>query len=337
MSFLNKQAAPMAALAKSLMLARGEIGGALEIAKSRHALPEVTSFLKSAVAAGTTTDGQWASSLSEYRSISDGFLGSLGEFSAFDRILGDSAFKSVPLRTRVTITSAAMTASLVGERVAKPIQELELETTQLAERKCAGVLVVSDELLRFGGAGSLNLLNSELRRAVAIASDLVFLDVLQNSTAINTFASTGLDATHFPADLAGALDNLQFGSDARLYIIAPAETIKMIAMMRGSGGAPVYPDATVVGGSISGIPLVASDAATDLLIVDASQVAASSGPIVLDASAEAAVELSNSPTASPTEMVSLWQRGLRGLRAERVFGAELLRPTACVGISGVTA
>jgi hypothetical protein len=252
--------------------------------------------------------------------------------------LSDGAFKTVPVRTRISVVSTALTGSTVGERVAKPISELELDTAELVERKCAGILVVSEELLRFGGAGSLNLLNNELRKSVAIASDVVFVDQMLNDTNISSFASSGMTASALVTDITSALDNLSYGSDGKLYLVASAETCKMIAMARASGAAPTFPDATLTGGSISGMQIVASDAVGDvMLILDASQVAANSGQVVLDASSEAAVELNNSPTSSPTAMTSLWQQGLRGLRAERTgFGVELLRPTAAVAITGAT-
>jgi hypothetical protein len=86
MSFLSNKAAPMAAVARALMVNKGDFNGALAYAKAHHAFPEVSAVLKSAVDAGTTTDTNWASSLSEMRSISDGFLASLGEFSAFNLV-----------------------------------------------------------------------------------------------------------------------------------------------------------------------------------------------------------------------------------------------------------
>jgi hypothetical protein len=76
--------------AKFLMLGKGSGLDAYAIASERRALPPVLEVLKSAQTAGTTTDTNWASSLAPYKSISDGFLASLAEFSAFDRILSDT-------------------------------------------------------------------------------------------------------------------------------------------------------------------------------------------------------------------------------------------------------
>jgi hypothetical protein len=99
----------------------------------------------------------------------------------------------------------------------------------------------------------------------------------------------------------------------------------------------MFPDVNINGGTHKGIQVVPSDAASSMLLLDASQVGASAGQVTLDAGSHASVEMSDAPTASPTNMVSLWANGLRGLRAERIFGAQLLRNTAAVEITGVTA
>jgi hypothetical protein len=94
---------------------------------------------------------------------------------------------------------------------------------------------------------------------------------------------------------------------------------------------------TVAGGNIAGIKVVVSDAATDAILFDASQIAANSETITIDASREATLQLDESPTSGASSLVSLWQSNLRAMRATRFFAAEVLRPEAVAVITGVTA
>jgi hypothetical protein len=56
---------------------------------------------------------------------------------------------------------------------------------------------------------------------------------MTDETSITSVASSGMSGAQITADIVGALDNLQFGSDARLYLIAPQETVKVMAMAVG--------------------------------------------------------------------------------------------------------
>jgi hypothetical protein len=329
MRYHDKLAAPLTALAKHLMIAKGRPSEALTIAQSNRALPIITDVLKSAVSAGSTSDATWAAELAPYRSMATDFAMSLAPFGAFDAILQDQGFKAVPLRTNIAITSLTATATVLGERQTKPISKLELDQAQLVQRKCGAVVVCTSELLRFTTAGGTALLSEELRRSVARASDEIFLDQMLNNTGITSVASSGMSAANFSNDLEGALDNLQFGADARLYMVVPAETAKVIALMRDANGR-LFPGMNVKGGGdIAGIRVLVSDAASSLLLFDASQVAAAADVITLDAGDTAMLQMSDDPTDGTTAMTSLWQSGQRALRAERTISncSEWMQPS----------
>jgi len=168
MKHIDKLATPFASYARFLMRAKGRRSEALELAKTNYALPSVQEILKSAVDAATTSDQQWATSLAPYRSVSEAFLGSLAPFGAMDRILSDGAFKSVPMHSRIAVTTMGATGGTFGEREIKTPTKVQLENAELKLRKCAAFVVASDELLRLGGASALALLSGELRRAVAV-------------------------------------------------------------------------------------------------------------------------------------------------------------------------
>ena len=172
---------------------------------------------------------------------------------------------------------------------------------------------------------------------MAVESDRIFLAAIAEQTGAYSTAGTGTSAAQIAADIAEALEHLTYGADARLYLIAPVKYAKAIAMARGTAGSPAFPEASLLGGSISGMQIVPSDAAEDVVILDASQMAVDGGTVVVDASEQATLQLTDTPTDGTTNFTNLWQNNMKALRCERVFGAELLRSTAASVISGVTA
>jgi hypothetical protein len=81
--------------------------------------------------------------------------------------------------------------------------------------------------------------------------------------------------------------------------------------------------------------VIPSDAlSNEAIVLDATAIAAdTSMPIVLDASREANIDLSGGDVPA----LSLFQKNLTGLRAERPFAFQPLRDKAICAISGVTA
>jgi hypothetical protein len=113
----------------------------------------------------------------------------------------------------------------------------------------------------------------------------------------------------------------------------------MLPDSAGSGG---FPQATVQGGSIGGIPLLVCDEVTsgEMILLDAGAVAAgTSGALVLEQSNEATIQLDtapDSPQSATTNVISLWQNNLSAIRAERYLGAKLIRSDAIAKLSGVS-
>jgi len=324
------------AYARYLLLSKGLPATARQLAEENNASPRVLNILKSAVAAGSTTDQHWAGAFADYGLLASAFIQSLAPFSAFDTALADGAFVKVPLRTRVSVISSAASASLIGEGDVKPITQLALANQQLDAHKAVAIVAMNQELIRLSDPSAIDLISTELRRAVAIKSDETFLDILTQTSDVASNASSGMSAAQFAADLAEALDSIVFGSDARLYLVVSPAAAKVIAFMRDANGA-VYPGMTVTGGNISGIKVVVSNAATDAILFDASQVGAASDAITLDASDQAALQMDDNPTSGATNLISLFQENKRALKAERYFGCEVLRSSAVAVITGVTA
>jgi hypothetical protein len=83
---------------------------------------------------------------------------------------------------------------------------------------------------------------------------------------------------------------------------------------------------------IPGVEVLVSDQLSGTAVLaDASQVAAASEGINLDVVRHANVQMGESPATT----VNLWQKNLRGIRAERWFAFKVLRQGAVASLSAV--
>jgi hypothetical protein len=103
-------------------------------------------------------------------------------------------------------------------------------------------------------------------------------------------------------------------------------------------GQPLFPGMNQTGGSILGIPVVVSNnVGNRIVLVHAPSILyADEGGVQIDVSREASIQMDSAPT-NPTDattvLVSLWQRNLVGLRAERMITWIRARTAAVTYIS----
>jgi HK97 family phage major capsid protein len=293
---------------------------------------------RAAVAAGTVSDSTWGGAVSPFNLASDAF-GETIRNSAFDRVLNDGSFLRVPPMTRVAVTTAGASGYVVGETAPKPASQLTMTAVELSMSKVAAYVVISQELMRGGSTGALNLLGRELRGALAVVTDTYFISQL--TTGLTAIPSAGSSAVAIRNDIRFLMDAISFGADARLYFIAPPQIAKRLATVGDSTGGKMFAGLTPTGGVLDGIPFLTSDSAASgtLTLADMSQVAAAGGPIELDRSDAATLVLDSAPSSPPVvsdNYQSLWQLNQSALRAERYLSVQRMRSTAVATLSGVT-
>ena len=326
------------ALARCVALARGTHGMTAKIAEEARLSRAVLSVLdgpkiydlgltqRAAVEVGSTTDADWALPLAEYDVLARSFLESLRSFGAFDRML--PSMRRVPLRTRIGASSVGITATTVAQSAPKPISRLTLSGTQIDELKAVAILIVTEELARFSSSTAGDLFAVELQNAVAVETDEQFLSILTSGA--TSIGSSGVTAEHVRNDLRALLAAVTTSARSVLFLLMPPAIAKVLALLHSNSGDAAFPGLSYKGGPIAGgIEVVVSDGvpASTMVLVDAQQVAAASDTVTLDTAREAVVQLDtapDSPSTPSTNLVSLWQMNMLGLKAERFFGASKL-------------
>jgi hypothetical protein len=197
--------------------------------------------------------------------------------------------------------------------------------------KAIGQIVLSAELLRFTVPAADRLFELEMQKAVALATDTKFLQIVAAGAGA-THASTGLSASAFLADLALALGSIQTdeASEAkRLYLVLPVAAYKTVSLLRDTGGL------LVTNGKIGNISVVASSGTLhDGYLINAAAIGAASDLVTTEISRASDVELADNPTSGDFHLMSMFQNNLILIRSERYFGATILRAN---GISVITA
>lgn len=326
-------------LARALVRCRGSIIDAALLLEAEHSGSRVARIARSAVAAGTTADPAWAAGLIDYQQVSAGYIEGLRTASAFARIWNDEGFRRAPMNTRLAVVATAATGAVVGERKPKPVSSLALEVGTLDPIKAICILVISAEVAMGTSAGAQALLNGELRGGVASAIDSAFVGII--TLGIIPIVSSGSTAGAILADLRKMASAVNSHASGRLYWLASPAVINGLATTPDGSGGLAFPGVALNGsGELLGAPLLATDAVAlgSLVLVDAREVLADMGQVLLDVSTDAALELDTSPTDPPvdsTVLYSLFQHDARALRAEAFFAARRVRDTAVAELTGL--
>jgi HK97 family phage major capsid protein len=288
--------------------------------------PEVALYLKAAVAPGTTTDATWAGPLVNQNIASD-FLELLRPATIVGKIPG---LRDVPFNTKVPSQTAGGTYSWVGEQKPKPVTKLAFASESLPVTKVAGIIVLTEELVRLSNPKAEELVRRDMIAGIAQFIDQQFVDPAVaavagiNPASITNGAATAAATTNPLADLLGLINHFatyDIPVDGLTFILSPANALAL-SFRTNLDGSPQFPGIGLDGGSYRGMTFITSNTATTNVIAlqPALVLFADDGGVTIDASREASLQMDSapmSPADATTVYVSLWQNNCVGLRAER--------------------
>lgn len=351
--------------------AKGNAYQALEMAKSRYPdQPRIQLALKSAVEAGTTTDPTWAGALVVYQNFAGDFI----EFLRPATIIGKfgtgnvPSLRRVPFNIRIVGQTSGGSGYWVGQAKAKPLTKFDFAPVTMKWAKVASIAVLSEELVRFSNPSSEALVRDAIAAAIIERIDIDFVDPYKDEVAdvspasitngVTAIPSSGTDFASIQTDIQaimGAFISANITPTSGVWIMN-SSTALALSLMVNALGQRAFPDITMTGGTFQGLPVIvsqyvgipASPSNNIVILANASDIyLADDGQVVIDASREASVEMSDAPiqaaggAGSPgevvgaTSMVSLWQSNLLGLRAERFINWKKRRADAVAYLDGV--
>lgn len=333
--------------AMALARSKGNLMQAAEVSKAWGDTPEVETVLRAAVTAGTTTDADWAKPLVEYQNMASEFVDLLRPQTIIGRIPG---LRRVPFNIKIPRQTAGSAAQWVGEGKPKPVSELAFDQITLGPAKLAGIVVLTDELVRFSNPSAEALVRQDLINTIVQTMDKDFVDPAKAASAgvspasitngVTPISASGTTADHARADikkLFAAFLAANMSLSGAVFVMTETQALGL-ALLLNPLGQPEFPGLAVngtSGGTLFGLPVVLSEnvpayagtgspptgAGSRIILVKASEILlADDGQVMLDASREASLEMDSAPTSPPTAstvLVSLWQHNMVGIRAER--------------------
>jgi HK97 family phage major capsid protein/HK97 family phage prohead protease len=334
----------------------------LDVARNKFGdTPEVEAILraefqKAAVAAGSTTDSTWASPLVELTNAASEFVEMLRPATIIGRIPG---LTRVPFNQKIPRGTGDPTAYWVGEGAVKPLSAMAFDSVELLFNKVAGIVPMTEELMRFSNPSAERIVRDALVAAIAYLTDRDFLDPTKAevvgvspasvTNGVTPVAATGQTADALRDDLGNLIAeyleaNMSVGG---LVLVMTSAQAMRLSLMRNSLGQREFNDITLNGGSLEGIPVVTSEnivamggSPTDgypIVAINAPEILlADDGGVEIDISREASLQMNDapdSPETTSTILVSLWQRNMVAIRAERFITWKKRRTGAVQYIS----
>jgi HK97 family phage major capsid protein/HK97 family phage prohead protease len=358
------QGIPFARYLMCLVQAKGNPVAAIEVAKHRYpGMDDLHRFMKAAVMGGTVADSTWAGNLVDAQTF-------LGDFIDFLRPLtvvgkfgtnGIPSLRRIPFNVNIKGQTSGGQGYWVGEAQAKPLTAYDFSNTNLTWAKVAAIAVISEELARFSNPSAEMLVRDALAASLVARIDQDFLDPdIAPVANVHPGAITNGIVALAPSgtNLAAVITDLQTIFAAFIAAnniptngvwIMTNTTALALSLMTGAGGDPAFPNITMTGGTLKGLPVIASQyalmpgsPADNLLILcNASDIyLADDGQVSIDVSREASLEMDDAPTGasaqpvgSPTaptaaSLVSMWQTDSIAIKAERYINWQRRRASA---------
>jgi len=330
---------------QAIACGRGDMWRAIEYAKQwKDSTPEVELMLKAAVAPGTTTDATWAGPLAPMKPLLNEFLELLRPATILGKISG---FRNVPFNVSMPSQTAGGTYSWVGQNAPKPVTKLAFGTVTIGITKCAGIIVITEELARNSTPAAEAVIRADMIAGIAQFLDLELLDpakaavagvspgsITNGVTPITSAGTTPANARTDIVALMNALTAANIPLAGSTLIMSESNALVLSAALNPLGQ-PLYPLLSPSGGTGPlGVQVITSQSANGwvVLLSPPCVLYADDGGVTIDVSREASVQMDSAPdnpALATTVFTSLWQNNLVGLRAERFINWKKAR-TGCV-------
>jgi HK97 family phage major capsid protein len=318
---------------------------------------------KAAVDGGTTAAGSWAAALLAHNDYAGDFL----EYLRAETIVGKfgqagvADFTRIPFNVTIKGQNAGGLGYWVGEGQPKPVTKFGFTDAYHGFNKLAAISVISEELIRFSDPSAERLVRNALAAAVVETMDKSFVDDTVGSASrpagllygLTPIASEGADFAAIQTDIKALWTpaiTAKLPLSGAVYVTTPAIAMALSLMHGEVNESRLFPNMTIRGGSLLGIPVIVSDyvAEGDVILVFAPEIYMSDdGVVTVDASREASIQMLDNPTnassdlhasapaPTATTMVSMFQTNNVALRAERYINWSKRRAAAATVLSGV--
>jgi HK97 family phage major capsid protein len=273
--------------------------------------------------------------------------------------------RTIPLDLdALTYMSGGVAANWVGEGKPAPLSKAGFTrlATPLTRLKVQALWVVDAELARSADPAADVTLSRDAAAALINTSDRDFTDPTNGGTVgvkpasvtngAPAFASSGSTAANIDADLGKLQESLiARGSDLQAgYWIMHSITAAFLSRIRNTNGDAAYPNISVRGGMLLGLPVIVSGSVQhggspstcSVILIDASKLWVGEDPAGIEfaASKHASIEMLDNPTndittPTATTLVSLFQTDSIAMLGSRWLNWKLANPGFCAVLNNL--
>jgi HK97 family phage major capsid protein/HK97 family phage prohead protease len=342
----------LARYAKALCWARINMASPLDYAKQwDDSTPEVSLALKTAIGSGTTTDSTWASPLVYNSNLASEFVDYLRPQTIMGRMDG---WRRVPFNVRYPVQNGGSTVGWVGQGAPKPVSKLSFTSGSLGMAKCAGIVVVTQELARFSSPAAELVVRDDMAAQMQYFQDQQFIDpsiaavsnvspasVLNGASNVRQAAAAWTSMANVLTDVKAFLTTFatnEIALNGAYWVMTPDTALSIGLLLNTGGTAFAFPEIDVNGGTFLGLPVITSNsvphstsAGAIIALIKPNEVfLADDGGVNITVSGEASINMDSAPTnnsATPTatSVVSMFQTDSLAIRAERFLNYALRR------------
>jgi HK97 family phage major capsid protein len=344
---------------RALTLAQGDLADAAAFLSARGPRSRgAYQAMMAAVTGGTTTDntGIWTGPTSNELILYP------RQRTIIDRL---AERNPIPLDlAALTFMNSGLSASWAGEGKPAPVSKAAFTrlATPLTRLKVSALWVVDAELARSADPAADVTLSRDASAAIVNATDADFVDPSNAgiagvkpasiTNAAPAFASGGSTALLIDADLGKLQESvIARGSDLMAcYWVMHSITAAFLSRVRNANGDSAYPNISVRGGTLLGLPVIVSGSVPhggspstcSVILIDASKLWVGEDPagIEFEASKNAAIQMLDNPTndittPTATTLVSMFQTDSVAMRGSRVINWKLANPGFAAVLNGL--
>ncbi|HZQ61633.1 MAG TPA: phage major capsid protein [Casimicrobiaceae bacterium] len=287
------------------------------------------------------------------------FADALRPSTVIDRLTPLGA-RRVPAWVKLIGTGQGAVGYWIGNRKPIPVSRTVLTGDVLKPKLVGAISVVLNETLEDAGPETEALLSRDLVAAAVQASDYALLDPTNAgddytpasiTSGVTALPSTGSTLSAIDTDLQGALDSLiAAGStlQSAVWLLHP-RTAVFLSKLRGSGGAPAYPEIGAKGGVLLGLPVLTTanllfdTSGTSIVLLDADDLVYCDGGTAVTLGNQATIDMRDDPgfqdtngaDVGMTSPVSMMHVNATAIRSARRINWALRNGLVAV-VSGVS-
>ncbi|MCL6246513.1 phage major capsid protein [Acinetobacter sp. ANC 4945] len=275
---------------------------------------------------GSTSEPTFGASLVELQHYTGEFIELLRGKTAVDKLA--AKMRQVPFNIKVPSQTGAASVGWVGEKKRKPTTNPTFGSLTLTKSKVAGIVLLSDELVRFSNPKADGLVLDDLLKSTATFIDGQFFDPTKDESddspasilnGLDAVPSSGVTGAAIEADLALVMKQI---TDAGLSLegatwVMSETRAAQLSMLRDALGKKYFEGMNINGTKeLVTLPVEISAACTDkiALVLPGQILLADDDSMDFAISTEATI---NMGTDAAPNWVNLYENNLMAIRAER--------------------